>query len=367
MFKMMLATVATTVCFGLADIKDLTLEEKIGQLLMIHCRGEIADEEAKVAIQELHVGSIIYYNWANGLHSPEQVKQLSASLQALSSIPLIIAVDQEGGTVARLTQGFTVFPGNKALGMTGKPELAKESAYVMGKELLAVGVNMNLAPVVDVNVNPNNPVIGVRSFGEVPEDIVSFGGKALEGYHEAGVMSCLKHYPGHGDVEIDSHKDLPVLHKTMEELKRVELLPFAALAKEADTIMTAHILIPALDPEHCSTLSKKTLDYLREQIGFQGVILSDSLVMEGVLKRCGGSVDEVVVQAFNAGCDILILGGRQLIGSNRVELTMADIRRIHKTLVLAVKSGRVSEEALDRSVNRILKLKEKYIDIKPKI
>lgn len=366
--KSSLILFAATICFSFTTVQDLTLEEKIGQLLMVHFHGETANQEAKTAIQDLHVGGVIYYNWANGLSSPAQVEKLSSSLQALARIPLLIAVDQEGGIVARLVQGFTVFPGNKALAMTERPDLAEKSAYAIGEELLSVGVNMNLAPVVDINTNPKNPVIGLRSFGETRETVISFGKKALEGYHKVGVMSCLKHFPGHGDISIDSHYDLPVLHKSLEELRSMELLPFEALAKEADTIMTAHLLVPAFDPDHCSTLSKKTLDYLRNQIGFQGVILSDSLVMEGVLKRCGGSVDTAAIQAFNAGCDMLILGGKQLTEAHlNLELTIEDVRRIHEKLVLAVKNGEISEEALDRSVERILKLKEKYLHAAPKV
>jgi beta-N-acetylhexosaminidase len=358
LFKLAIAVVTTAACFGFASAKDLTLEEKVGQLLMVHFHGETANEEAQVAVQELHVGSIIYYNWANGLNSPEQVARLSSGLQTLARIPLIIAVDQEGGRVVRLIKGFTPLPANKALGMTGRPALARANAYTSGGELLAVGVNMNLAPVVDVDSNPENPVIGPRSFGNTPELVISFGREALAGCRRAGVISCLKHFPGHGDTSTDSHESLPVVDKSLEELEKVELLPFATLANEADAIMTAHLLVPALDLDHCSTLSKKTLDYLRDRIGFQGVILSDSLVMEGVLKKCGGSIDEAAIQALSAGCDILILGGKQLTGTNHLELTIEDVRRIHSQLVLAVKSGRISEEALDRSVDRILQLKK---------
>jgi beta-N-acetylhexosaminidase len=316
-------------------------------------------------VQEMHVGGFIYYNWANGLTSPAQVKSLGEGLQKLAqetrlSIPLLITADQEGGIVARLTQGFTVFPGNKALGMTGNPELAKESAFAIGRELHAVGVNVNLSPVVDVNINPRNPIIGIRSFSDSPETVVTFGRKALEGYRQSGTIACLKHFPGHGDVEVDSHHDLPLINKSMEELRRVELKPFAELASETDTIMTAHILVPALDPDNCSTLSKKTLDFLRLDLGFKGVIIADSLVMQGVLKKCG-SVDEAAVQALNAGCDILMFGGRQLIDGTNTELTVTDIRRIHHSVVEAVKSGRVSEDRLNQAVEKVLQLKNKYL------
>jgi beta-N-acetylhexosaminidase len=207
-------------------------------------------------------------------------------------------------------------------------------------------------------------VIGIRSFSDSPDTVVAFGRKALEGYRRAGIITSLKHFPGHGDVGVDSHLDLPVVSKSKEDLKQVELRPFTELAFLADTIMTAHILVPALDPEHCSTLSKKTLDYLKKEIGFQGVIISDSLVMEGVLKKCG-SIDEAAIQALNAGCDILTLGGKQLVGGNtKVELTVSDIRRIHHSLVEAVKTGRVSEERLNQAVEKVVQLKNRYL-LKP--
>jgi len=346
----------------------MSLEEKVGQVLMVHFHGETANDDAKTLIQNAKVGGVIYYNWSNGLHSPKQVSTLSSALQKLAkenrfSIPLLIAVDQEGGVVARLQSGFTSFPGNRALGETGDPHLAKVAAFFMGEELQAVGVNMNLAPVVDVNSNPRNPVIGVRSFGDHPDIVTAFGKQSLEGFKQAQVIATLKHFPGYGDVAVDPHEDLPVLHKSKEELESVELLPFVKLASFADAIMTAHILVPALDLENCSTLSEKTLAYLRETIGFQGVIIADSLVMDGVLNKCH-SVDEAAIMALNAGCDLLILGGKLLAGEHRgFELTTADVQRIHGAIVKAVNNGRISETKLNQAVIRILKLKERYLNI----
>ncbi len=303
-------------CFG-SDL-PLSLEEKVGQVLMVHFYGQTANDDAKALIQDIQVGGIIYYNWSNGLTSPEQVRTLSQNLQNLAantpkSIPLLIAADQEGGAVARLR--FTPFPANRTVGETGDPNLAEAVALAMGQQLQAVGINMNLAPVVDVDSNPNNPVIGTRSFGNNPKWVAAFGKKSLDGFKQAQVIATLKHYPGYGDVAIDPHQDLPVLNKSKEELEQVELLPFAKLAPFADAIMTAHILVPALDPENCSTLSEKTLRYLRDVIGFEGVVVTDSLVMRGVLKTCH-SVDEAAICALNAGCDLLILGGRLLNGES---------------------------------------------------
>lgn len=353
-------------CFGSDTLQKLSLEEKVGQLLMVHFHGEVPNEEARALIQDTKVGGIIYYNWSNTLDSPEQVRALSKGLQELvkansNPIPLLIAADQEGGVVARLNKGFTKFPGNRAIGQIGDSRLAEAAAFAMGQELQAVGVNMNLAPVVDVNSNPRNPVIGVRSFGEHPEIVADLGKSALKGYREAQVIATLKHFPGYGDVAVDPHKDLPIVRKSKGELEQVELLPFARLAGSAEAIMTAHILVPALDAENCSTLSEKTLTYLREIIGFQGVIVADSLVMEGVVKKCH-TVDEAAILALKAGCDILILGGKLLVGEHSgFELTVADVQRIHGAIVDAVTSGRIPETRVNQAVQKILDLKRRYI------
>lgn len=337
----------------------------MGQLLLVHFNGELANEDARVLIQQVHVGGIIYYAWSNGLTSPQQVHELSLGLQNLvqqnrCSIPLIVAVDQEGGLVARLSKGFTFFPGNKALGMTEEPMLADLSAFAIGQELRAVGINMNLAPVVDINSNPRNPVIGIRSFGDNPQLVISFAGNALQGYRRAGIITSIKHFPGHGDVGVDSHEDLPVIKKSKEELQKNEILPFALLAGESDTIMTAHIMVPALDPINCATLSKSILNLLRNEVGFNGVIITDSLVMEGLLKNCL-SIDDAAIRALEAGCDMLMLGGKQLSGSHaNLELTVADIQRIHCSLVEAVRGGRISEGRVNEAVQRILNLKNQY-------
>ncbi len=346
--------------------QDLSLEEKVGQILMVHFKGETMNEDALEMIHDLHVGGIIYYNWANKLSDPLQVKHLSEELQTAAlntkaQIPLFIAADQEGGLVARLENGFTIFPGNRALGETNRIDLAKQAAQIMGIELRSVGINFNLSPVVDVNSNPRNPVIGIRSFGKDPERVIAFGRSVLAGYEDAGILTSLKHFPGHGDVEIDSHEALPIVRKNLEELERLDLAPFSVLAPFADAVVTAHILVKALDNENCVTLSSKALGYLREKIGFKGLILSDSLVMEGLLEVCQ-NVEELALRAFNAGCDVLVLGGKQLTSHREYfELTPSDIKRIHAYLVDAVKEGRISLQRLDESVNRIILLKEKKL------
>jgi len=339
-------------CLAYAPIQEMSLEEKVGQLLMVHFYGEEANAEAKALIQETQVGGIIYYNWSNALTSPSQVGSLSCGLQALAQetclqIPLLIAVDQEGGPVARLRNGFTQFPSQRVVGMTGDPEVAESIAWVVGEELRAVGINMNLTPVVDVSI-PDS-VMQERSFGSDPESVASFGKAALRGYQRACILATLKHFPGYGSVKNDPHYAEAVVSKSMEEL-RGDLLPFKELASCADAIMVAHTRVAALDPDNCSTLSKKTLDYLKEEVGFKGLIVSDSLVMKSVLQS---SLADVAIQAFNAGCDLLLLGGK-------VDDQEEDIPRVHQALVEAVKNGTISEERLDASVKKILTTKERY-------
>lgn len=350
------------------SIDDLTIEEKVGQLLMVHFNGTTVNDDACRLIEEAHVGGFIYYNWANGLENPIQVLQLSRGLQAIASkqgggIPLFIAVDQEGGLVRRLTKGFTSFPGNGAVGRTRRPEYAENSALATGKELKAVGINVNFAPVVDVNNNRDNPIIGIRSFGANVDDVVAFGEAALNGYRRASIISCLKHFPGHGDVSTDPHGDLPIVNKRVDELSQVELMPFHRLAKKSDMIMTAHVMLPKIDPRKCATCSPIILNQiLRKGMRYQGVVISDSLVMQGVLDNNAGKIENVVVNSFLSGCDILLLGGKQLLASqNGYELSIDDVMAIHRHLVKSVKNGRISEDQLNRSVRRILELKARCL------
>lgn len=348
-------------------VTKLTLREKVGQLLMVSFRGETANTAACKLIQELKIGGIVYYNWANDLSSITQIQKLSMDLQTLAlesrwQIPLLIAVDQEGGKVARCP--ITRVPGNQALGLTKNPDLARISAQTTGLGLKALNINTNLAPVVDINSNPLNPVINSRSFGDTPELVTTFGAAALTGYHTSGIITTLKHFPGHGDTVTDSHLDLPVISKSLKELQQTELYPFAQLASQTDMIMTAHILVPALDPTYCTTLSNIAISYLRDKIGFQGIIITDSLVMAGVLKQVNQSVAEAAILALVAGHDIVLLGGRQLHGTQlKKELTALDIENIQQAIMQAVTSGRIPETQINQSVARVLALKQKYLNI----
>lgn len=346
------------------NVNEMSTEEKVGQTLMVFFKGESVNEDARQLIEKAHIGNFIYYQWANSLNNPLQVQQLSNGLQKLArkqhhAIPLFISVDQEGGKVNRLNNGFTVFPSNSVVATSKKPGLAEDIAFAIGQELHAVGINMNLAPVVDINSNPARTVLGIRSFSSDPQEVIKFGRKALKGYKKANVIATLKHFPGYGEAAVDPHLGLPIVNKTKSELEHVELLPFRQLSPEAEAIMTAHIMMPALDPNNCATLSRKIVEELRNDMGYQGLIVSDSLVMQGVLDCCH-SVEEAAVRAFEAGHDILVFGGKLLGQKDAQDLTTEDMLRIHKYLVNAVNSGRISQERLTASVNRILRAKKAY-------
>ena len=344
------------------DINKMSLEEKIGQILIVHFNGETPNQDAETLINSLHVSGICYYEWANGLINPQQVQKLSNDLQKMaektSHIPLFICTDQEGGKVARLHNGFTLFPGNSVLQKIDDPVLTYACAEAMAEEMQAVGVNFDLAPVVDITNEKS--FLYKRSFGENPEKVIRHASAFLNGLKSKNVLSCLKHFPGYGSTEKDAHEDLPVVLKSKTLLQECDLQPYIQLKKIAPSIMTAHIKVYAYDKENCASLSPIILtDLLRKQIGYEGVVISDSLVMEAIVKTCL-SFEEAAILAFNAGCDIILLGGKQLFGCNKdLEIKVEDVKRIALAIKTAVKTGRIAEDRLNASVERILKLKEK--------
>ncbi len=342
---------------------EMFLEEKIGQILIPYIDGEVADETTYEFLNTHRPGGIILYNWSNTLDSPQQVKSLSFGLQEqageLGLAPLFIAADQEGGLVARLRNGFIEFPGNAALGRANSEELTFLSAKKMGRELMGVGVNFTFAPVVDVNSNPDNPVIGIRSYGDTPELVSRLGLAASHGFSDSGIISCLKHFPGYGDVDIDSHESLPILNKTRDALTELELVPFRKILNESPAIMTAHLRIPDLDPDYCATLSKTILtNLLREELEYKGLIVTDSLTMGAILEDCG-DIAEAAVLAFEAGSDLLVIGGRTLNDPNE-PVHDRDLCCIRQALLDAVKHGRITEQRVQESVDRILSVKKSF-------
>ncbi|GIQ69936.1 beta-N-acetylhexosaminidase [Xylanibacillus composti] len=336
------------------SLTSMTLEEKVGQLLICGFAGTEPPAGMLRFIRERKPGGIIYFR--RNIASAGQLRSLSDQLQQAAkgadAPPLFIAIDQEGGMVARWDQDAALMPGNMAIGATRRASYAYEAANATGRQLREVGINVNFAPCVDVNNNPANPVIGVRSFGADPDMVAEFGAAAVRGYQEAGVSAAAKHFPGHGDTDIDSHLDLPIIPHAMERLHHVELKPFAeAVRAGTDMIMTAHVVFQALEGNEAvpATLSPRVLDgLLRGQLQFQGIIITDCLEMKAISDGVG--VAEGAVRAVEAGADIVL-----------VSHTIARQEEALDALLHAVRSGRMSESRIDASVQRILDLKQKRI------
>ena len=348
-----------------ALLRHMTLEQKVGQLFVIEVAGRDANtvtDTAKAVNQRLYgvdtpaqaiakyrPGGVIYYTTRNNddnIGDPAQVATLSNGLQtaALSQpahIPLQISVDQEGGAlVARFGPPATQMPGNMALGAGRSAADARRSAEVIGTELAAVGVTQDYAPVSDVNVNPNNPVIGIRSIGSDPGLVSELASAQVQGYHAGGIASVAKHFPGHGDTGVDSHFGLPEVTHTLEQIHQIDLPPFEAdIAAGVDTIMTAHVVMPAIDPGVPATMSHKILTgLLRDELGFDGVIVTDALDMAGATATY--PPDVAPVQAMLAGADQL--------------LVPPQMGTAYEAVLDAVLSGEISRQRLDESVYRIL-------------
>ncbi|MDA3624845.1 glycoside hydrolase family 3 protein [Saccharopolyspora sp. WRP15-2] len=348
-------------------LKEMTLEEKVGQLFVTYAYGRTADtadpknkEEFGVdtpaqVVQKYHLGGIIHFSWTNSLYEPKQIAELSNGLQnaAVNSgakVPLLISTDQEQGQVTRIHEPATQFPGNMALGAGRSPEDAERAAAITGQELRAMGLNQDFAPSGDVNVNPANPVIGVRSFSSDPALAAQLTAAQVRGYEDSAkpgetVSAAVKHFPGHGDTNQDSHTALPVIEHDRQQWEQLDAPPFKeAIGAATDAVMSAHIVVPKLDDSgEPSTLSPKVLTgMLREELGFKGVIITDSLKMEGVRQKHPDP--EIPVLALKAGADMLLMPN--------------DLQAAIDGVLNAVRSGELSEQRIDQSVARVLALKE---------
>ncbi|GGZ17645.1 glycoside hydrolase family 3 protein [Streptomyces poonensis] len=350
-----------------ALISRMTPEEKVGQLFVMRVYGhsatapdqadidanldEIGVRTAEELIAKYRVGGIIYFVWAHNTRDPHQIANLSNGIQKASlalprGLPVLISTDQEHGIVARVGRPATLLPGAMALAAGGSRGDARRAARISGTELRALGIRQDYAPVADVNVDPANPVIGVRSFGADPQAVAEFVAAQVKGYEGAGVAAAAKHFPGHGDTETDSHVDFPVIHHSRDEWTRLDAPPFrAAVRAGVDTIMTGHIAVPALDPSgDPATLSRPILTgILREELGYDGVVITDSLGMEGVRQKYGD--DRVPVLALKAGAD-------QLCNPPSLDIAW-------NAVLQAVREGELTEARLDESVLRILRLKSR--------
>lgn len=334
-------------------LAEMSTDEKVAQLFMVGFDGKTVPTSMDTLIKQGVGGAILF---ARNIESPEQTTQLTNRLQELSQdspskVPLLISIDQEHGIVSRFSQGFTLYPGQMALGATKSDAAARTMGEVTGRELRALGINMNLAPVLDVNNNPANPVIGVRSFGEDPNLVAKLGTALIAGLQSQQVAAVGKHFPGHGDTSVDSHKALPVVAHPRERLNSVELVPFkAAIAAGVDAIMTAHVFFPAIEnnPDLPATLSSLVLTgLLRQELGFKGVIITDDMEMKAISDRY--SPGEAAVKAILAGTDIVLI-------ASQPTHHQAALNAVQK----AVADGQITKERLDQSVRRILELKQRY-------
>ncbi len=327
------------------------VETALGQLFIVGFRGTEPEQGLRDLLRGLRPSGVILFR--RNLLAPEQILRLTTFLQETAAdAPLFIAVDEEGGRVSRLPDPFTRFPPARVVGRSASPELAAACASVMAREMRAVGLNFNFAPVLDVDTRAENPVIGDRSFGPDPEIVASLGLAFLKGLRGEGVLGLVKHFPGHGDTSEDSHVTLPVVPHGIERLEAVELAPYRMLFRLPDgpeALMTAHVLYPALDPERPATLSRPILtDLLRQRLGYGGLVVTDDLEMRAVADRVGP--ETAAVQALQAGAD-------QLLFCHTPGLALRCLREVAR----ALERGLLSEGAISKSLEKVRALKQKYV------
>src|SRR5918998_1670259 len=324
-------------------LKGLTLRERLGQMLMTPVQVEQATgarlEELKRQLTELSLGGVVVRGG-----SPETVAALTNELQRAPRVPLLVGADYERGLRMQMKSAGTPFTNNMGVAAAGDPRAAFEQGRVTAQEARAVGVNWLFGPVADLNNNPDNPVINVRSFGEDPRRVAEFVSAAVRGTREGGALSTAKHFPGHGDTAVDSHISLPTIRADRARLDRLELVPFrAALGAGVDAVMTAHVALPKITGDDLpATLSPKvTTELLRRELKFDGLVVTDSLGMGAITKGFPGG--EASVRAILAGAD--------------VALTPPELKASLDALEEAVNKGRLTRERVDESVRRILRAK----------
>ncbi|MBI1822363.1 MAG: beta-N-acetylhexosaminidase [Nitrospirae bacterium] len=327
----------------------MDLKERVGQLLMVGFDGYAPSKEVLTMIKKYRVGGVILFK--RNIQSLPQLVKLTQELQKASpETPLLIGIDQEGGSVSRLSGEFTVFPPMAVIGSHNSVPLAYSVGEVTARELKAVGIHLNFAPVLDINSNKKNPVIGDRAFGDTPSIVSKLGLAVIMGHQDNGVIACGKHFPGHGDTSTDSHKTLPEVEHGLERLLDFELRPFQhAVANRLEALMTAHILFTKIDPEKPASLSKKIVtSILREGMNYDGLVMSDDLEMQAILDHY--SVKDAAVKAILAGSDIVLV-------CHKFDLQ----EQAWDGLFNASSKGTISEKRLEQSLNRISKIKEKYV------
>ncbi len=337
-------------------LRKMTLEEKVGQVFMIWCRASFLNLESpeylqlRDSMQKYHVGSFAMTVHVDGPYllrsEPYEAAELLNRLQSDSKLPLLFAADFERGVPMRL-MGATVFPHAMAFGADGKLKDAETFGRITAEEARAIGIHWNFFPDADVNSNPANPIINTRSFGEDPKQVGDLVAAYIKGAHEGGMLTTVKHFPGHGDTATDSHLGVASVNVDRAHLESIELPPFRqAIAAGVDSVMVAHVTVPALDPDpnHVATISPVIVtDLLERQLGFQGIVVTDALDMAGLTHLFANNIGRAAVEAFKAGNDLLLIP--------------ADFPASYNAMMQAVQSGEISRERLDSSVLKILKTK----------
>jgi beta-N-acetylhexosaminidase len=338
----------------------LPLKERVGQLFHVGFDGTTVPSRIRSLIREYNVGGIIYFS--RNLRTAAQSRELTASLQSIArdtgrGLPVFVSTDHEGGTVSRLPY-YPSPPGNMAVGATGTPASAERAAAVAAEQLRSVGVNLNLAPVLDVNSDPENPVIGIRSYGERHETVSAFGAAYIEALQNEDILACGKHFPGHGDTPVDSHENLPRVDGTLTELGGTELPPFErAINVDVDAIMAAHVAFPSLTGSSTmpASLSRTVLtDLLRDELGFEGLVTTDCLEMDAIAKGVG--VARGAVEAVRAGADTVFVSHSR---DRQREAMEAVIEAVHR--------GYISEARIDDAVRRVRRIKRNRLTEHPGI
>lgn len=332
------------------NVRVPAVRKRVGQLLIGSLPGTTITPEMRSLAREFGLGGVILF--ARNIEAPEQVAELAHDVQSLDDeLPLWVSVDQEGGRVARLKTPFTTWPPMATLGRSGDAALAERFARALARELRAVGITLDYAPVLDIHTNPKNPIIGDRALSETADGVATLGAAVIRGLQDEGVAGCGKHFPGHGDTSVDSHLDLPLVEHPPDRLRGVEYVPFrAAIRAGVAFMMTAHVLVPSLDDTQPATLSPRIVqDILRDELGYAGVILSDDLEMKAIAKSY--AVADAGVRAVKAGCDGL------LICAGGVDVQAAAL----EALVHAVEDGRIPFKRFEDALTRQRRAKERFL------
>lgn len=333
-----------------AQIKAMSLEEKIGQLVMVGVDGYENDNNSQKLITKYHVGGFVLLQ--QNIKNTNQMLSLINSLKEtnkVNKIPLFLSIDEEGGRISRVPNEFIKLPSNQRIGELNNSKVSSQIGGIIGEELRMFGLNMDFAPVLDVNSNPKNVVIGDRSFGDKPGLVSKLGIETMKGLQSQNIISVVKHFPGHGDTSVDSHIGLPTVNHDLTRLKSLELVPFSsAIDNSVNAIMMAHILLPKIDSEYPASFSKTVIsEILRKGMNFDGLVITDDMTMGAIVKNY--DIGDAAVKSINAGSDIIL-----------VCHDFAKEEAVLKAIQKAAQSGSISQDRIDQSLYRILKLKEKY-------